>query len=144
MSKLLLDTHLLLWVVGEPKKLPAAARKRIDDSEVFVSAASVWEVSIKSAIGKLKADPAELLAEIEPAGFRLLPISGEHAAAVSGLPPLHNDPFDRMLVAQAKTEPLILLTNDAALAAYGDCVELVTQTTSDQPSRRTSRRPSGY
>lgn len=135
MSRLLLDTHILLWAVGAPKKLPSMARKRIDDSEVFVSAATVWEVSIKTALGKLQADPAELFAAIEPAGFSLLPISGEHAAAVAKLPPLHNDPFDRMLIAQAKTEPLLLLTNDSALAGYGDCVELITQ--------KPSRRPSG-
>jgi PIN domain nuclease of toxin-antitoxin system len=83
-------------------------------------------VSIKAALGKLDADPAALLAEIEPAGFRLLPVTGEHAAAVARLPTIHNDPFDRMLVAQAKTEPLLLLTNDAALAGYGDCIELIT------------------
>lgn len=82
-------------------------------------------MSIKAASGKLTADPAELLAEIEPAGFTLLPITGEHAAAVAKLPAVHADPFDRMLVAQAKTEPLLLLTNDAVLAGYVDCVELV-------------------
>ena len=125
MSRLLLDTHLLLWAVSAPQKLSLATRKRIDACEVFVSAASIWEVSIKAALGKLDADPAALLAEIEPAGFRLLPVTGEHAAAVARLPPIHNDPFDRMLVAQAKTEPLLLLTNDAALAGYGDCIELV-------------------
>lgn len=92
---------------------------------MFVSAASIWEVSIKAALGKLDADPAALLAEIEPAGFRLLPVTGEHAAAVARLPPIHNDPFDRMLVAQARTEPLLLLTNDGLLAGYGDCIELV-------------------
>ena len=124
MSRLLLDTHLLLWAVSAPHKLSAATRKRIDACEVFVSAASIWEVSIKAALGKLAADPAALLAEIEPAGFRLLPVTGEHAAAVALLPPIHNDPFDRMLVAQAKTEPLLLLTNDTALAGYGDCIEL--------------------
>jgi len=124
-SRILLDTHLLLWAVAEPRKLPAAVRKRIEEADVFVSAASLWEVSIKAALGKLAADPAELLAEIEPAGFTLLPITGEHAAAVATLPAVHADPFDRMLVAQAKTEPLLLLTNDAVLARYGDCVELV-------------------
>lgn len=124
MSRILLDTHLLLWAVAEPRKLPPAARTRIDGAEVFVSAASIWEVSIKAALGKLAADPAELLAEIEPAGFMLLPVTGEHAAAVARLPAVHADPFDRMLVAQAKTEPLLLLTNDAVLAGYGDCVEL--------------------
>jgi PIN domain nuclease of toxin-antitoxin system len=125
-SRLLLDTHLLLWAVSAPQKLSLATRKRIDACEVFVSAASIWEVSIKAALGKLDADPAALLAEIEPAGFSLLPVTGEHAAAVARLPPIHNDPFDRMLVAQAKTEPLLLLTNDAALAGYGDCIELIT------------------
>jgi PIN domain nuclease of toxin-antitoxin system len=124
-SRILLDTHLLLWAVAEPRKLPPAARKRIEEAEVFVSAASIWEVSIKAALGKLAADPAELLAEIEPAGFRLLPVTGEHAAAVARLPRVHADPFDRMLVAQAKTEPLLLVTNDSALTAYGECVELV-------------------
>ena len=125
MSRLLLDTHLLLWAVSAPQKLSLATRKRLDACEVFVSAASIWEVSIKAALRKLDADPAALLAEIEPAGFRLLPVTGEHAAAVARLPPIHNDPFDRMLVAQAKTEPLLLLTNDALLAGYGDCIELV-------------------
>jgi len=124
-SSILLDTHLLLWALSDPKRLSAATRKRIDAAEVFVSAASIWEVSIKAALGKLAADPVALLAEIEPAGFRLLPVTGEHAAAVARLPVMHNDPFDRMLIAQAKTEPLLLLTNDAALAAYGDCIELV-------------------
>jgi PIN domain nuclease of toxin-antitoxin system len=124
-SRILLDTHLLLWAVAEPRKLPPGARKRIDAAEIFVSAASIWEVSIKAALGKLSADPAELLAEIEPAGFTLLPVTGEHAAAVARLPAVHSDPFDRMLVAQAKTEPLLLLTNDSLLAGYGDCVELI-------------------
>lgn len=125
MSRILLDTHLLLWAVAEPRNLPAAARRRIEEADVFVSAASLWEVSIKAALGKLAVDPAEVLAEIEPAGFTLLPITGEHAAAVAKLPAVHADPFDRMLVAQAKTEPLLLVTNDAVLAGYGDCVELV-------------------
>ena len=125
MSRILLDTHLLLWAVSEPRKLPKEARRLIDEAEVFVSAASIWEVGIKAALGKLAADPSELLAEVEPAGFHLLPVGGDHAAAVSLLPALHKDPFDRMLIAQAKTEPLLLLTNDAALPAYGDCVKLV-------------------
>jgi len=124
-SRILLDTHLLLWAVAEPRKLPPGARKRIDAAEIFVSAASIWEVSIKAALGKLSADPAELLAEIEPAGFTLLPVTGEHAAAVARLPAVHSDPFDRMLVAQARTEPLLLLTNDSLLAGYGDCVEVI-------------------
>lgn len=131
MSRILLDTHLVLWAFADPARLSSSARKRIDNSFVFVSAASIWEVSIKAALGKITADPADLLAEIEPAGFTLLPITGDHAAAVARLPTIHADPFDRMLIAQAKTEPLLLLTADSVLAAYGDCIELVSQ----QPRR---------
>ena len=123
--RILLDTHLLLWALAEPEKLSATTRNRLDAAEVFVSAASVWEVSIKVALGKLEADPSELLAAIEPAGFELLPITGLHAAAVAALPLLHRDPFDRMLVAQARTEPLILLTNDTVLQQYGPGIELI-------------------
>ena len=125
MSRILLDTHLLLWAFAAPERLPIRARRRIDLSEVFVSAVSIWEVSIKASLGKIQADANLLLAEIEPAGFTLLPISGEHAVAVGLLPSIHRDPFDRMLVAQARTEPLILLTNDAALTAYGEGIEVV-------------------
>ncbi len=125
MSRILLDTHLLLWAFAAPERLPIRARRRIDLSEVFVSAVSIWEVSIKASLGKIQADVNLLLAEIEPAGFTLLPISGEHAVAVGLLPSIHRDPFDRMLVAQARTEPLILLTNDAALTAYGEGIEVV-------------------
>lgn len=120
--RVLLDTHLLLWALAAPSKLPAAARKRIDTAEVFVSAASIWEISIKSALGKLDADPHQVLAAVTPAGFGLLPITGEHAARVRALPTLHKDPFDRMLIAQASIEPMILLTNDEALRGYGTIV----------------------
>lgn len=123
--RVLLDTHVLLWALGAPSRLPAAARRLIDDSEVFVSAASIWEISIKSSIGKLTADPQEVLAALEPAGFLSLPIVGEHAAQVSRLPPVHRDPFDRLLVAQAITEPMRLLTDDAVLGGYGDVVMVV-------------------
>ena len=126
MSRILLDTYLLLWAFAAPERLPIRARKRIDVSEVFVSVASIWEVSIKASLGKIHADASLLLAEIEPAGFTLLPISGDHAVAVGLLPSIHRDPFDRMLVAQARTEPLILLTNDAALARCGEGIEVVT------------------
>ena len=123
--RVLLDTHLLLWALAQPSKLPAAARKQIDSAEVFVSAASIWEVSIKSALGKLKADPRTVLAAIEPSGFNLLAITGEHAAKVAELPRHHDDPFDRILVAQAAVEPMILLTNDQALRDYGPIVTVV-------------------
>jgi len=123
--RVLLDTHLLLWALGSPSKLPAAARRLIDDANVYVSAASIWEVSIKAALGKLSADPREVLAAIEPAGFLELPVTGTHAARVVALPAIHRDPFDRLLIAQALTEPMHLLTNDAALADYGDIVTIV-------------------
>jgi len=80
--RILLDTHLLLWALSQPTKLTAAVRKQIDASEVYASAASIWEISIKSALGKLTANPRDILAGIEPAGFSLLSISGEHAAKV--------------------------------------------------------------
>jgi PIN domain nuclease of toxin-antitoxin system len=123
--RILLDTHLLLWSLASPGKLSAKARQRIESSEVFVSAASIWEVSLKSALGKLQADPAEVLSGIEPAGFDQLHITGEHAAEVANLPHLHKDPFDRLLVAQALVEKLILLTDDDTLGGYGDCIEVV-------------------
>ena len=123
--RLLLDTHLLLWALSQPRKLTAAARKQIDASEVYASAASIWEISIKSALGKLAANPRDILAGIEPAGFSLLPISGEHAAKVVELPPLHKDPFDRLLVAQSMVEPMLLLTNDEALRGYGSFVTVI-------------------
>jgi PIN domain nuclease of toxin-antitoxin system len=123
--RILLDTHLLLWALSSPSKLSKRARQRIDSGEVFASAASIWEISIKCALGKLEADPAEILAGIEPAGFNHLPIAGEHAAEVVKLPAIHKDPFDRLLVAQARVEPMILLTNDEALGSYGEFVEVV-------------------
>ena len=123
--RLLLDTHLLLWALATPSRLSAKALKQIEGAEVFASTASIWEISIKSALGKIAADPAEILAAIEPAGFEILPITGTHAAKVFELPLLHKDPFDRMLVAQALCEPLILLTNDEVLRPYGQFVTVL-------------------
>ena len=123
--RLLLDTHLLLWALSSPERLSKRSRQRIESSDVFVSAASIWEISIKSALGKLAADPSEILAGVEPAGFNHLSIAGDHAAKVADLPPIHKDPFDRLLVAQARFEPMILLTDDEVLRGYGDFVEVV-------------------
>jgi PIN domain nuclease of toxin-antitoxin system len=123
--RLLLDTHLLLWALSAPSRLPRRARSLIDSADVYVSAASIWEISIKAALGKLRADPHEVRATLPTAGFLELPITGEHAALVIGLPPIHRDPFDRLLIAQAQAEPMHLLTNDAALASYGDLVTVV-------------------
>lgn len=122
---MLLDTHLLLWALASPSKLSAKTRQRIESSEVFASAASIWEISIKSALGKLQANPAEVLSGIEPAGFDHLSVAGKHAAKVAELPHLHKDPFDRLLVAQALVEKMILLTDDDVLGAYGAFVEVV-------------------
>jgi PIN domain nuclease of toxin-antitoxin system len=125
MMRILLDTHVLLWTMAEPAKLSRSARRMIDRADTYVSAASIWEISIKAALRKLRVSPAEVLAAVEPSGFCLLPISGEHAAAVAELPLHHRDPFDRLLVAQAQLEPMRLLSNDEALRAYGDCVVFV-------------------
>ena len=116
---------MLLWALAAPAKLSPHVRKQIEDAEVYVSAASIWEISIKSALGKLDADAMEILAAVEPAGFAMLPITGIHAAKVAELPPLHKDPFDRMLVAQALCEPLILYTNDEVMRPYGPVVTVV-------------------
>jgi PIN domain nuclease of toxin-antitoxin system len=118
-----LDTHLLLWFLSAPEKPSRRTRQRIDSSEVFASDASIWEISIKSALGKLEADPDEVVAGVAPAGFNHLPIVGGHAAKVNKLPPIHKDPFDRLLV--ARFEPMILLTDDDLLGGYGDFVEVV-------------------
>jgi PIN domain nuclease of toxin-antitoxin system len=124
--KLLLDTHIVLWVLRDARELKAGARSMIGHAEVvFVSAASWWEVSIKAAAGKLRIEPERLQAQALAAGFEPLPITWTHALAVHGLPPLHRDPFDRMLIAQAISEPLHLLTHDPALAAYSDLVTVV-------------------
>ena len=124
-ARLLLDTHLLLWMLGAPGRLSKAARARIDESDVLVSAASIWEISIKASLGKLEADAKAVLRAVEPAGFTLLPITGEHAATVADLPAHHRDPFDRLLIAQAIVEGTSLLTNDATLLAYGRLIELI-------------------
>jgi PIN domain nuclease of toxin-antitoxin system len=123
--RLLLDTHVLLWALSQPAKLTAETRRKINEAEVFVSAASIWEIGIKSALGKLNATAGEILAAVEPAGFKMLSITGQHAAKAAELPPLHKDPIDRLLAAQAATEPMILITNDRMLEGYGTFVTLI-------------------
>jgi len=125
MERLLLDTHLLLWALADPARLTAPVRTRLQEAEVFASAASIWEISIKAALGKLKADPGKVLDAIEPTGFRSLVITAQHAAAVHRLPTHHRDPFDRMLVAQAGVEELLLLTNDTQEPYASSSVSLV-------------------
>jgi PIN domain nuclease of toxin-antitoxin system len=124
--RLLLDTHVYLWYVADSPKLSRTARMTIATAdEIFVSAASIWEVTIKAGLGKVKADLSMLVEGIEASGFSELPVTAAHAAAVAQLRPLHRDPFDRLLVAQAIFEPLRLLTADPVLVEYSDLVELV-------------------
>jgi PIN domain nuclease of toxin-antitoxin system len=116
--RLLLDTHVLLWALAG-KRLSREAKAAIQDpgNAVFVSAATLWELSIKASLGRI-AMPDDLAAVLADQDIEVLPITGAHALAVGDLPPLHRDPFDRMLVAQARTEKLVLVTRDADLARY--------------------------
>jgi len=127
--RLLLDTHIALWAIVDDPRLPKAAAALIRDetNEIIVSAASIWEIAIKHRLargvaGDMPVSGSEARRYFEEAGYGLLPISGDHAAAVGALPPIHGDPFDRMLVAQALHEPLRLLTCDTVLAGYGEMV----------------------
>ena len=121
--RLLLDTHVFLWSVADSPELPKKAKEAIRDAdEVFVSAASLWEIAIKVGLGKLNANPQDLLKAIPDSGFTELPITALHAAHVESLPEHHKDPFDRLLVAQALMEPMHLLTADSQLKVYTDLV----------------------
>jgi PIN domain nuclease of toxin-antitoxin system len=123
--KLLLDTHVLLWSLTMPRRIGAASLALIEKSDVYVSAASILEISIKASLGKLKADPEEVLASLDATGFALLDVTGAHAARVFSLTASHPDPFDRLLVAQAEIERMTFLTADEALTAFGPIVRLV-------------------
>ena len=120
--KILLDTHLLLWAAGMPYRLPGQARLLIDhpDNEPMVSVASLWEVAIKSGLGRtdFSVDPRLLRRGLLENGYAELDVTGAHATAVDLLPPIHKDPFDRILVAQAQTEGITLLTTDEIVARY--------------------------
>lgn len=123
--RLLLDTHVFLWSVTANRQLKAETRAYLASAEaVYVSAASIWEIAIKSRLGKIDGDPQVLAAAIQASGFQELLVSAAHAAAIAKLPMHHTDPFDRLLLAQALAEPLRLVTADRALAAYGGAVEL--------------------
>jgi PIN domain nuclease of toxin-antitoxin system len=124
--RLLLDTNILLWVMADDPMLSPTARQVIEQATVVhVSAVSIWEISIKAALGKLRIDMIELMPRLAEAGFEPLAVSWDHARAVHELPHHHRDPFDRMLIAQAVSEPLRLLTHDATLARYSDLVTIV-------------------
>ena len=120
--KLLLDTQLLLWAAGQPERLSARAKRQIEnrENELLFSAASLWEIAIKSTLGRddFRVEPRVLRRGLLDNGYLELPITSEHAVSVDTLPPLHKDPFDRLLLAQALVEGITLLTADAQLARY--------------------------
>lgn len=118
--RLLLDTNVFLWWQWSDRRLPAVVRQAIEDpaSDILVSAATVWEISIKRKIGKLDFEGSPVAACLE-AGFALLDVAAAHAELAGDLPRHHGDPFDRMLVAQARMEGLVLATRDRQLLLYG-------------------------
>ncbi|MCP1240845.1 type II toxin-antitoxin system VapC family toxin [Acetobacter lovaniensis] len=127
--RLLLDTHLLLWAAGEPDKLSARARTLMEDpgNDLVFSAASLWEITIKAGLGRtdFQVDPHLLRRGLIENGYEELPITSQHALAVRHLPDVHRDPFDRILVAQATVEGLLLLTHDPLVKAYPGPIEAV-------------------
>lgn len=126
---LLLDTHIALWAITDDPKLSQLARGLIasPDNIVWVSAASVWEIAIKRALGRgdMPVSSEQALEYFKQSGYRNLPIDAVHATAVENLPAHHQDPFDRILVAQALSEPMRLITHDATVALYSDTIILV-------------------
>ncbi len=127
--RLLVDTHLLLWAAAKSRRLPREARRLLEDpaNEVLFSAASLWEIVIKTTLRRadFKVDIALLRPALAEMGLLELPIAGAHTERLASLPPIHKDPFDRMLVAQSLAETLVLLTNDGVLADYGNVVRVV-------------------
>jgi PIN domain nuclease of toxin-antitoxin system len=120
--RLLLDTHLLLWAAAEPERLSGAARALIEDvqNQLVFSAASVWEIAIKSGLGRpdFRADARLLRRGLLDNGYDELAVTSEHAVAIATLPPIHKDPFDRILVTQSAVEGIVLLTTDPIVAQY--------------------------
>jgi PIN domain nuclease of toxin-antitoxin system len=127
--RLLLDTHVLLWAAASSRRLSREVRDLLEDgaNEVYYSAASIWEIAIKSSLGRkdFRLDPVILATALPDMGLIELPVSAAHAAGVSKLPLFHRDPFDRLLVAQSITEPLTLVSNDAILGRYTSNLHLV-------------------
>jgi PIN domain nuclease of toxin-antitoxin system len=127
--RLLLDTHVALWGLIDDPRLTAKAREFIlnPDSEIFLSVASIWEISIKYQLkrGDMPVSGSRATELFSAAGYQILPIQAFHATAVESLPSIHNDPFDRMLVAQALTEPMRLITHDRTVSQYSDTIIFV-------------------
>jgi len=127
--RLLLDTHILIWAAVEPERLSRTAGSLIEDvgNEIVFSAVSLWEIAIKTGRGRddFQIDPGQFRRNLFDNGYAELAVTGAHAAALANLPPLHKDPFDRMLVAQAMIEGLTLVTADPAVAKYQGPIRLV-------------------
>jgi PIN domain nuclease of toxin-antitoxin system len=129
--KLLLDTHIVLWAAGQPEKLSESARTLLTTPEnsLFFSAASIWEIVIKRGLGRedFKVDPRRLRKMLVTHGYTELPVTAEHVLKVETLPMLHKDPFDRLLLAQAGAEGMLLLTVDASVLQYQESTLAVSQ-----------------
>jgi len=127
--KILLDTHFILWTLLEPIRLTPAVRSYIDDpaNEPVFSIASLCEIGIKKALGKpdFQSEPSILRRSMLNAGYIELPVLGEHAIPIAGLPPIHRDPFDRLLIAQASVEGILLITADRMVARYPGPIRLM-------------------
>lgn len=126
---LLLDTHVLLWALDKPDRLPEEARHYIEtpDNEVYFSAVSIWEIAIKTSLGRVSFSysPEQITQAAQETGFIELPVTSEHAFKITGLPSYHHDPFDRLLIAQTLLMPARLLTADSALTPYSELVWLI-------------------
>lgn len=123
---LLLDTHIFIWWLADDKQLSKKARSLIKSAEnVYISSASIWEAAIKISLAKLDADIDTLISSITDEGFNELPITAKHAAQILELPSYHRDPFDRILIAQAVSEPLRLVTSDGMLRQYSELIDIV-------------------
>jgi len=127
--KLLLDTQIVLWAAGQPERLSAAARRLLNNprNELLFSAASLWEIAVKNTLGRgdFRVEPRLLRRGLLDNGYAELPVTSQHAVNIDGLPALHKDPFDRLLLAQALSEGITLLTGDAQLARYAGPVRKV-------------------
>jgi PIN domain nuclease of toxin-antitoxin system len=127
--KLLLDTHLLLWAAGQPEKLSAAGLALIEapENQLLFSAASLWEIAIKASLGRedFVVEPQLIRRGLLDNGYEELPVNSAHAVALTGLPAIHKDPFDRILVAQAQVEGIMLVTSDDAVSQYPGAIERV-------------------
>ena len=124
--RILLDTQLYLWYLGNTPEMTKPRRTRIEQAdEIYISAASIWEAIIKIGLRRLEAAPLDLVAGIQGSGFRELPITAQHTLALHTLPNHHRDPFDQILIAQALSEPLCLYTSDRLLPPYSSTIQLI-------------------